>query len=94
MGVISCVWGPGAEAAAARVRSYCTAKGWELVAETAKLGVDDGTLGWMLRVGDCTGAQRLILTREGLAELEGEFPRIWKGVRARLEDRGMSVVAV
>lgn len=93
MKAISCVSGPSADIAAERIRHYCAVAGWELVGGTVKSSVGNGTLGWILQVADCTGADRLVLTREGLATLDQELPELWRAVRAWLEDRGVAVVA-
>ncbi len=94
MRAISCVWGTSAPDAAARVRRYCHAAGWELVDEATCGSVADGTLGWVLGAVDWKRPERLILSREGLAELERELPELWEAVRGWVEDRGVSVVAV
>ncbi len=94
MKTISCVWGAAAEADAQRIRRFCTEQGWELVAEAIKGSVSDGTLGWMLHVAPCAEAERVVLTREGIADLEAQLPRIWGDVRGWLEDQGVSVIAL
>lgn len=94
MWAISCVWGVSAPEAAARIRRHCDAAGWELVDEATLGSVGDGTLGWVLGAVEWKQPKRLILTREGLAELEREFPELWGAVRGWVEDRGVSVVAV
>lgn len=94
MRAISCVWEVSAADVAARIRRCCDAAGWELVDEATRGSVADGTLGWVLGAVEQKRPERLILTREGLAELEREFPELWEAVRAWVEDRGVSVVAV
>lgn len=94
MQAISCVWGVSAPEAAARIRRYCGTAGWALVDEATRGSVGDGILGWLLDAVERKWPERLILTREGLAELEREFPELWGAVRGWVEDRGVSVVAV
>jgi len=94
MTAISCVWGRSATADAERIRRYCTAAGWELVAEASKAGIQDGTLGWMLRTLDCTDAEGVILAQEDVGGLERELPDLWPRVRAVLEDAGIAVLSV
>jgi hypothetical protein len=94
MKAITCVWGRSATADAERIRRYCTAAGWELVAEASKTGIQDGTLGWMLRALECTGAEAVILAEDDLRSLERELPRLWPRVREVLDEAAIAVLSV
>ncbi len=94
MKAISCVWGASAASDAERIRRHCAAVGWELLAEARKTGVEDGAVGWMLAVTECTGADYLVLTRGEVADLERELTQLWPRVREVLEDTGVAVVTV
>jgi hypothetical protein len=65
-----------------------------LVAEGSKAGIQDGTLGWLLRTLECTGAEGVILPQEDIGSLERELPDLWPRFRAVVEEAGISVLSV
>lgn len=94
MRAVSCVWGTGATAAAERIHRHCHEAQWELVACVVRSAVGDGTLGVIVGAAACAGADCLILTHEGLDELEHHLPELWERVRTCLEHGRVAVVAV
>jgi hypothetical protein len=76
-----------------QIQQYCRTQGWHLA---ERLLWVEGTpeLGPLVARVREIGANRVLLTRTVLTELEDAYPNLWATTRARLERRGVIAVGV